>query len=122
MPSPMPRLTPAAPSSIRLNDSAPTSDRKPKSNIALKKWRVSTRQGWSGTSRSADRVEDLPRERPVVLLLRHSDECLLERSRSRPFEGVHTAFDGHATRRQDDDARAQLLDHVEAVRAEEDHA
>src|SRR5687767_262509 len=110
------------PRSTRFNDSAPSSDRKPKSNSEVKKWCVSTTAGRSRTgSALRNRVQDLPGERCEVGLVRRAHEGLLEGLGSIPLEVRHPSLEDDSSGRQHDHARAQLLDHVEPVRAEEDH-
>src|SRR5687768_11101229 len=72
------------PSRSRFSESAPSSDRTPKSKSEVKKWRISTTAGRSRTDHhgTADRVEDLPGQRREIRLARRPDERLLERIRT----------------------------------------
>src|SRR6187200_1906364 len=67
-------------------------------------------------------IEDLPGDRREIVLARSLDENLLERSRLLTAELLHVVLRGDPSPGQDHDARTELLDHVEAVRAEEHHA
>ena len=64
----------------------------------------------------------VPGNRPEVLLRRHPDEELLERLGVAAGIARNPMLRRDTAARQDDGAGADLFDHVEPVRAEENHS
>src|SRR6185295_4966470 len=105
------------PMTTRMKPSAPSRERKPRSKSASKNRRVSSRVMFLCLHDG----EDVARDGREVLLVGHPVEQVLERrgvARARRRDEV---LGDDLSLRQDHRARADLLDHVEAMRAEEDH-
>ena len=110
------------PSSARFNDSAPSSDRNPKSKSDVKKWRVRTTSGLIAHGQAPAMVSRICRASGAKsgCSVARTNVSSSESGPSRAKSATRRSSDD-PSRRQHDDPRAELLDHVEPVRAEEDH-
>src|SRR5436190_10502878 len=105
------------PMTTRMKPSAPSRERKPRSKSASKNRRVRSRVMWSGLH---DR-ENVAGDGREVLLAGDAVEQALERGGISLTLRRDVVLGHNLSLREDHRPRADLLDHVEAVGAEQDH-